>query len=110
MRRKAIIFTMMFFMLPLLNAARASGVSDAQDSGAAMRVYVVPGPPGDESGSSYLGVDTSDVTKDRMSALKLNKEEGVEITMVDQDAPAGKAGLKEGDVILALNGQPDPPS
>ena len=106
MRRKAIIFTMMFFMLPLLNAARASGVSDAQDSGAAMRVYVVPGPPGDESGSSYLGVDTSDVTKDRMSALKLNKEEGVEITMVDQDAPAGKAGLKEGDVILALNGQP----
>jgi serine protease Do len=106
MTHKALIFVMTFFLLPLVNVARATAVSDAQDPGAPMRVYVVPGPPGEESGSSYLGVDTSDVTKERMSALKLNKEEGVEITMVDQDAPAGKAGLKEGDVILALNGQP----
>jgi len=28
----------------------------------------------------------------------------VEVTLVDQDAPAGKAGLKEHDVILTLNG------
>ena len=41
-----------------------------------------------------------------MSALKLKEERGVEVTMVDQDAPAGKAGVKEHDVILALNGTP----
>jgi C-terminal processing protease CtpA/Prc len=55
-------------------------------------------------GRSYLGVDIQDVTADRVSALKLKDERGVEITMVDQDAPAGKAGLKEHDVILDFNG------
>lgn len=57
-------------------------------------------------GSSYLGVDTRDITPDRLSTLHLKEERGVEITMVDQDAPAGKAGLKEQDVILTLNGSP----
>jgi membrane-associated protease RseP (regulator of RpoE activity) len=59
----------------------------------------------EESGtSSYLGVDIADVTTERLSALKLKEEKGVEITMVDQDAPAGKAGLREHDVILTMNG------
>ncbi len=60
---------------------------------------------GEESGS-YLGIDTRDITHDRMVALKLKEERGVEVTMVDQDAPAGKAGLREQDVILSFNGQP----
>jgi serine protease Do len=58
----------------------------------------------DVGGSSYLGVDTRDITPDRLGALKLKEEQGVEVTMVDQDAPAGKAGLKEHDVILTVNG------
>jgi len=58
----------------------------------------------DGGSSSYLGVDTRDVTPDRLAALQLKDERGVEVTMVDQDAPAGKAGLKEQDVILTLNG------
>ena len=58
----------------------------------------------DEPGSSYLGVDTRDVSTDRLGALNLKEEKGVEVTMVDQDAPAGKAGVKEHDVILSLNG------
>ena len=61
----------------------------------------------DDSGAnSYLGVDIADVTGERMSQLKLKEEKGVEITMVDQDAPAGKAGIREHDVILTLNGTP----
>ena len=55
-------------------------------------------------GGSYLGVDVQDVTKERLSELKLKEERGVEVNMVDQDAPAGKAGLKEHDVILEFNG------
>src|SRR5579864_1297537 len=60
----------------------------------------------DSGTSSYLGVDIADVTTDRLGALKLKEEKGVEVTMVDQDAPAGKAGLKEHDVILTMNGNP----
>src|SRR6476646_993893 len=58
----------------------------------------------DLGGGSYLGVDTRDVTADRLPDLKLKEEHGVEVTLVDQDAPAGKAGIKEHDVILTLNG------
>ncbi len=63
------------------------------------------GIPSEDSGSaSYLGVDIADVSADRVAALKLREEKGVEVTMVDQDAPAGKAGIKEHDVIQSMNG------
>jgi len=63
------------------------------------------GVPSEDSGtSSYLGVDIADISADRLATLKLKEEQGVEVTMVDQDAPAGKAGIKEHDVILTMNG------
>ncbi len=60
-----------------------------------------------EGGSgSYLGVvDPRDVTSDRVAALKLKDERGVEANGIDRDSPAGKAGLKEHDVIQSFNGQ-----
>jgi serine protease Do len=58
----------------------------------------------DGGGGGYLGVDINDVSTERLGALKLKEEKGVEVTMVDQDAPAGKAGIKEHDVILTMNG------
>jgi serine protease Do len=61
-------------------------------------------PSDEENTGAYMGVDIADVTQDRLAALKLKDERGVEVTMVDQDAPAGKAGLKEHDVILTMNG------
>src|ERR1700675_2844755 len=63
------------------------------------------GIPSEDAGTSaYLGVDIANITTDRLGALKLKEEQGVEVTMVDQDAPAGKAGIKEHDVILTMNG------
>ena len=58
----------------------------------------------DSGTSAYLGVDITEVTPDRVGPLKLKEERGVEVLLVDQDSPAGKAGLKEHDVILTLNG------
>jgi C-terminal processing protease CtpA/Prc len=63
------------------------------------KVFVFPG-----ENASYLGIDSTDITADRVGPLKLKEERGVEVIMVDQDAPAGKAGLKEHDVILDFNG------
>jgi serine protease Do len=59
-----------------------------------------------EARTSYLGVEPRDVTPERTGALKLKNDNGVEIVMVDADGPAGKAGLKEHDVILSYNGKP----
>src|SRR5271170_2827675 len=62
--------------------------------------------PEEGGGSSHLGVDIADVSAERLGELKLKEEHGAEVTMVDQDAPAGKAGLHEHDVIVSLNGNP----
>jgi S1-C subfamily serine protease len=52
---------------------------------------------------AYLGVDIQTVTPDRAGVLKLAEVRGAEITMVDQDGPAAKSGLKEHDVILSFS-------
>lgn len=59
--------------------------------------YMAPG--------SYLGVGVADVNTERVKALKLKEERGVEITSVETDSPAAKAGLKTHDVVLDYNGQ-----
>ena len=87
-------------LLPLLLTVSHAAQSWSVDPPAQPWVF-----SSEETGtSSYLGVDIADVTTERLSALKLKEEKGVEVTMVDQDAPAGKAGIKEHDVILTMNG------
>jgi len=54
--------------------------------------------------SSYLGIGVQDVDAERAKALKLKEERGAEITSVDPDTPAEKAGIKPGDVVLEFNG------
>ena len=56
-------------------------------------------------GSSFLGVNLREIDSARAKELKLKEEAGVEITRVEEDSPAAKAGLKVGDVVLAYNGQ-----
>ncbi len=56
-------------------------------------------------GSSYLGVAVVEITADRAKELHLKDERGVEVTCVDADSPAAKAGLRPGDVVLEYNGE-----
>jgi serine protease Do len=83
-------------------AAQPSEQPEPQKAPAPPQVYSLQ----HDGSRSYLGVDIRDVDKDRISALKLKEERGVEVTMVDADAPAGKAGIREHDVILEFNGTP----
>ncbi len=53
---------------------------------------------------SYLGVGVRDVDAERKRALNLKEERGAEITSVEEDSPAAKAGLKTGDVVLEYAG------
>jgi serine protease Do len=96
--RKYILTTTI--LLPLL-----LGCSHAAQSWTVDPPTTIWGFSSEDSGTgAYLGVDIMDINQDRLEALKLKEEHGVEVTMVDQDAPAGKAGIKEHDVILTMNG------
>jgi len=57
------------------------------------------------SGTSFLGVNICEVDAERAKALKLPEERGVEVTRVEPDSPAEKAGLKVNDVVLEYNGE-----
>jgi len=50
-------------------------------------------------------MSAQDINADRAKALKLKEERGVEVTNVEADSAADKAGLKVGDVVLEFNGQ-----
>ncbi|HXE91852.1 MAG TPA: PDZ domain-containing protein [Terriglobales bacterium] len=101
--------TVALLMAPMAMARQAGVMIYGEGDSSQPAVWAVGG---DEEGlvqlggrKAYLGVDVADVTAERMAALKLKEERGVEVRLVDQDAPAGKAGLKVGDVILDFNGQ-----
>jgi serine protease Do len=59
----------------------------------------------DGGGPSWLGVETREVSADKVKELKLPAERGVLVGRVAPDSPAAKAGLKENDVITEVGGQ-----
>ncbi len=54
----------------------------------------------------YLGVGAQDLTITLAESLGLDSRRGALIADVRPNSPAAKAGLKNGDVITAVNGQP----
>src|ERR1700677_667059 len=56
-------------------------------------------------GGTYLGVNIAEIEASRAKELKLKEDYGVEITRVEENSPAEKAGVKAGDVVLEYNGQ-----
>ncbi len=65
-------------------------------------VLAVPALAGD---SGYLGVMLQDLTPPMAKALQLGDQGGVLVSDVVDDSPAEKAGLLDGDVIVAFAGK-----
>ncbi len=61
---------------------------------------------GGELTRPWIGADTDSVTPDVARALKLARPAGAIITDVWPGGPAATAGLKEGDVITSVDGEP----
>lgn len=57
------------------------------------------------SESSYLGVQTENISKENFSKYGLSNVRGVGIDSIVKDSPAAKAGLQKGDVIIKFEGE-----
>jgi len=53
-----------------------------------------------------LGVHIQDVTPELAASFGLDKKQGAVISEVIEESPAERAGLKVGDIILAVDGKP----
>ncbi|MFB3100266.1 MAG: DegQ family serine endoprotease [Gammaproteobacteria bacterium] len=53
----------------------------------------------------FLGISAQDLTPALAEAFGLNQNKGAVITSVNDDSPAGKAGLQPGDILLKINGR-----
>ncbi|HTZ97242.1 MAG TPA: DegQ family serine endoprotease [Terriglobales bacterium] len=54
----------------------------------------------------YIGVGVQEVTPDLAKAFNVPAEKGALVGSVEPNSPGDKAGLKRGDIITQLNGQP----
>jgi serine protease Do len=86
-------------------------VNDDEDAGTMVREFDDPKIADDDNlqifmgAGGWLGVGISEVSSDKMKSLKLPEERGALLGKIVPDSPAAKAGLKENDVVLEINGQ-----
>lgn len=124
MKIESIVFTSMLLLAGSYSEAAGQFVYSDQNGGAIVLLSQVipaapPAPPAApgapapptppamadlirlmSSNGSYLGVGVRDVDAERKKVLNLKEERGAEITSVEDESPAAKAGLKTGDVVL----------
>jgi serine protease Do len=54
----------------------------------------------------YLGVQMQDITPEVAEKLKLDSARGVVVAAVQPNGPAAKGGIKDGDIVVGVAGQP----
>ncbi len=92
-------------------AGRAQALSRMRAQGAAPR-QVIPVPfdrapqPGGQAQRPYLGVRFEMITPELAQAENLSVQSGALIREVVPDGPADQAGLKAGDIVQKVDGEP----
>jgi serine protease DegQ len=52
----------------------------------------------------FFGIEPYDITPELVDAMRLKRSEGVVVNGVLRNAPAGRAGMEPGDILLTING------
>jgi S1-C subfamily serine protease len=99
--------------LQLLKARASELASELQESNPKVQIYneIKDADDGDDDvqvfvgTGGWLGAGVSEVSSDTAKQLKLPEERGALLGKIVPDSPAAKAGLREKDVVLEVNGQ-----
>lgn len=95
MYRKLFALSLFFAFTAITNSAQ-----ETSSGGVISRAVIVPG-----FNSSYLGVQTVEITKQNYTRFGLTEVRGVAVDEVLKDSPAEKAGIQNGDVIVRFDGE-----
>jgi Do/DeqQ family serine protease len=92
----------------LSQSGTSSGVGFAIPAALVKRVVetALGGASAASAGRPWLGLKTQGVTAEIARSLGLNRPEGVLVTDVYPNGPGARAGVKQGDLILSIEGQP----
>jgi len=71
-----------------------------------VRTVIAGAASGDALRRAWLGAKAGTVTPDIASAIGLARPEGVILSDIHPEGPALRSGLKSGDIIIAVEGQP----
>jgi serine protease DegQ len=52
----------------------------------------------------FFGIEPYDITPELVDAMRLKRSDGVVVNGVLRNAPAGRAGMEPGDILLSING------
>lgn len=94
---QSLLFPILALALTAIALAGITGVIHAQDDEVKVKI--------EKMDHGWLGITMQDIDAELAEALDLSEGEGILVNSVIDDSPADKAGLVDGDVIVAFAGE-----